>query len=376
MDIYYLSNSSIPSRTANSVHVMKMCQAFFSSGHNVTLFAQEKNDNNDIYEYYGITYKFDLITISRPNIRGIGSFMYARTVRKVIKNKKLPDVFYGRDIYSLRKISGLDKPFIYEAHSIPSTFFHKRMEKRLFKNRNFARLVVISEALKSEYLKQFDTLKQEDIIVAPDGADLPQKSVAIDEVEISSEKDNNLNVGYVGHLYSGRGIELIIELASRIKNLNFHIIGGMDKDIIYWKNKCKHLRNIKFYGFIPNGKLNEYYSKFDIMLAPYQDKVRVAGDKGDTSRWMSPMKIFEYMAYSKAIISSDLPVLREVLKSEYNCILCSHTDVESWEKALLMLSKNEDFRQRLGQNAFKCLSKNYTWNKRVDVVLSNLNADI
>ena len=39
MKILYISKSIIPSRTANSIHVMKMCQAFADNGHEVVLLA-------------------------------------------------------------------------------------------------------------------------------------------------------------------------------------------------------------------------------------------------------------------------------------------------------------------------------------------------
>ena len=42
MKILYISNSIIPSRTANSIHVMKMCQAFADNGHEVILLAPDK----------------------------------------------------------------------------------------------------------------------------------------------------------------------------------------------------------------------------------------------------------------------------------------------------------------------------------------------
>ena len=42
MKILYISKSTIPSRTANSVHVMKMCQAFSDIGHDVVLLAPIK----------------------------------------------------------------------------------------------------------------------------------------------------------------------------------------------------------------------------------------------------------------------------------------------------------------------------------------------
>ena len=59
------------------------------------------------------------------------------------------------------------------------------------------------------------------IQVAHDGAD---------EVKNFNNKvnllgpENHLKVGYVGHLYEGRGIETIIECAKKINNMSFHLL--------------------------------------------------------------------------------------------------------------------------------------------------------
>ena len=37
---------------------------------------------------------------------------------------------------------------------------------------------------------------------------------------------SNFNIGYVGHLYKGRGIELIIDLAKKLPKFSFQIVGG------------------------------------------------------------------------------------------------------------------------------------------------------
>ena len=42
MKIVYISSSTIPSRAANSIHVMKMCQAFANNGYDVVLLAPDK----------------------------------------------------------------------------------------------------------------------------------------------------------------------------------------------------------------------------------------------------------------------------------------------------------------------------------------------
>ena len=59
MKILYISNSIIPSKTANSINVIKMCQAFADNNHEVTLLAPDKKIKHDqiiddIYDYYGV----------------------------------------------------------------------------------------------------------------------------------------------------------------------------------------------------------------------------------------------------------------------------------------------------------------------------------
>ena len=50
MKIAYISKSFIPSRTANSIHVMKMCSALAENGHEVTLLAPNFKNVNLIYD--------------------------------------------------------------------------------------------------------------------------------------------------------------------------------------------------------------------------------------------------------------------------------------------------------------------------------------
>ena len=75
MKIIYISNSIIPSRSANSVHVMKMCQSFASLGHEVILLAPdfcdeyEKNILDD-FSFYNVEKTFKLVKLKVPKIKG------------------------------------------------------------------------------------------------------------------------------------------------------------------------------------------------------------------------------------------------------------------------------------------------------------------
>ena len=75
MKILYISKSIIPSRTANSIHVMKMCQAFADNGHEVVLLAPniknkvEKRCIQISYEYYGVKKNFKIKKLWHPDLK-------------------------------------------------------------------------------------------------------------------------------------------------------------------------------------------------------------------------------------------------------------------------------------------------------------------
>ena len=374
MKILYVSNSRIPSRTANSIHVMKMCQAFSSNGHDVVLLApdikknNEKNINN-IYDFYGVKKNFIIKKLWYPNYIG-GAFFYSIAIFIYLMINNKFNLIYGRFLYGCYVAVLLKKKVIFEEHgSMTNAKRHVLIIfKQLIKNKYFEKLVVISSALKKIYLEK-NYIEENKIKVAHDGADevsdLKSKILLLGDQKV-------LKVGYVGHLYKGRGIEIIIECARQIDGMSFHIVGGNDVDIKYWKNYIKNLElnNVFFYGFVPPKETIMFRNSFDILLAPYANKVAVTEVKGkkqlDTSQFMSPIKIFEYMSHKKAIIASDLSVIREVLNDK-NSILVEYNNVKLWINSLNRL-KDINLRNDIASNAFNDF-KNYTWKKRASLVL-------
>jgi glycosyltransferase involved in cell wall biosynthesis len=183
-----------------------------------------------------------------------------------------------------------------------------------------------------------------------------------------------LKVGYVGHLYQGRGIDLLIELARRCPWLHMHIVGGEPEDVLHWKEASRDLHNVTLHGYVKPAETVDYRRMCDVLAAPYQQVVKVAGNQVDTSKWMSPLKIFEYMATGKAIVCSDLPVLREVLTDGENALLCKADDVDAWCAAMERLRGDVDLRLLLGERAYRDYVENYTWEQRAARLLSVFGA--
>ncbi len=369
MKILYISKSIIPSRTANSIHVMKMCQALSDNGHNVVLLAPDvkkkyEKEIDNIYEYYGVRKNFEIKKLWHPdNIAG--ALLYTLAIFFYLTVNKKFNLVYGRFLHGCYIAALLKKKVIFETHEI---IFKKKNHKlvvfkKLIKNKYFKKLIVISQALKNIYLDN-RCLNESMIQVAHDGSD--EVINFNSKIELLGSKDQ-LKVGYVGHLYKGRGIDTIIKCAREINDMTFHIVGGLNKDIEYWKNYIKslNLSNIFFYGFVSPKETLKYRNAFDIVLAPYEKRVSVEG-LGDTSKFMSPLKIIEYMSHKKPIIVSDLPVIREVL-NEKNSILVECEDINLWINSIKKL-KNKKIRESIGNQALIDFS-NYSWKNRALLVI-------
>ena len=151
MKIIYLSTSTVPSKSANSIHVMKMCQAFAKGGHDVTLITQKKAKTEFIsdYEYYGVQPLFKIKKYRSLLKRGSLYITALQATLFSLKNR--PDIVYGRNIFGCLLSSFLGIPTIVELHQPPEEVgigIGKYFLKLLVSLKNLKKIVVISEALK------------------------------------------------------------------------------------------------------------------------------------------------------------------------------------------------------------------------------------
>ncbi|MFF7249708.1 glycosyltransferase family 4 protein [Embleya sp. NPDC008237] len=369
MRIAYLHGGSIPSYWANNVHVMRMCDAFASAGHDITLYAAPGTyPADDAYAYYGVRHRFPIRTVAAPDHSPAGYRQRAERVRESLIRDGVPDLIFGRDPYCLAVAADV-APFVYEVHQIRTDLSPPETEQRLLAEPRLARVVVITHALAQDLCATYPQLDPAAVLVAPDCADPPRP--ATEPVRLPG-RAGVPRVGYVGHLYDGRGIDLILDLAERLPGLDFHLVGGTPEDRDRWEQPCA-LANVYFHGHRPPAELPGYFPQFDVVLAPYEEKVYLTGRLGETGRWTSPMKLFEYMSHGRAIVVSDLPVLHEVMTDRVNCLIRPPADPPAWADAVLELVGDDELRRSLGDEARRQVLDRYTWRRRADVVLAGLD---
>jgi len=372
MKIAYLSNSTIVSRTANSIHVMKMCQALASHGHEIELLAPDRKGEYeptglDPFQYYGVAPVFAIRRIPLlPVIKG-KAYLYGMLAALRARLRQA-DVVYARHIQGAFFAMLLGCRVILECH-IPVAYRGRAAEwffRRIICSKGFEQVVVITEALKKEYLRNYPSLEGK-IFVAPDGADC--ESGAIRPMEYD-ESPGRLQVGYVGNLYRGKGMELIAEISRHCPWADFRVVGGLPEDLQRWQNECAGIRNLFFHGYVPHADTARFLKAFDVALLPNQAFVASHGTgRNNMSEWTSPLKLFEYMAAGKAIVASDLPVLREVLTDGGNALLRHPESVASWVEALQLLNADDGLRVRIGDQARLDFLRHYSWFARAGKIM-------
>jgi glycosyltransferase involved in cell wall biosynthesis len=372
MRILYLSLSYVPSRRASSVQVMRMCAALAAAGHEVTLVAKENREGagqggapQGDHAFYGVPRGFALKKLLRPKRRGGGLVFSAAMAAELVSARRegRVDLVYSRDLLGAWMAAKAGMRVLFEAHSLPGTAFQKRLWRSLMESPKLVRLVVISEALRKDAVAEGLVPARGSLVVAHDAADEPGA--------VAARAGECERIGYVGSLYPGRGIEVIFALAQRLPKLSFDIIGGSEQDLARWRPELPG--NATLHGFVAPAELAARYASLDVVLMPYA-RSGVGGPLAavDTSRWCSPMKMFEYMASGAPIVSSDLPVLQEVLRHDHNALIAPIDDLDAWQRAIERLAAEPATRQRLAAQALADLRAHYTWPARAAAVLRDL----
>tara|TARA_B100000242_G_scaffold294391_1_gene277100 strand:+ start:14928 stop:16043 length:1116 start_codon:yes stop_codon:yes gene_type:complete len=361
----------MPSRTANSIHVINQCIGFCQAGYEVTLYSirhKKSTKESDIKKYYGVKNKkltiSSLYTFISIGLNIINTLYFLGNIKKIKNN----DLIISRNLYASFVINiFLRKKSIYETHQLELGF--KGFLQKLILNSSISKTVVISKSLK-EILESKNRIKIKNCYVLHDAAPKGNKIKSINLKRKTLQKitslklDNYLFIcGYFGHLYKGRGIEIINSLANHFPKYLFLIFGGNQKDIEERRRSNKH-DNLIYMGYVKNHEARRLMCCMDSLLMPYQNKVSIGKRNSDTSRWMSPMKMFEYLSSGVPIFSSNLPVLREILINNFNSILVSPEDENEWIEKLTLLETNKSLLKKISKNAFSEYKKFHTWEKR------------
>lgn len=354
MKFLFLTDSLIPSTRASALHVRRLIPHLFKRFDHPILLSQK--GQGSWVEFKNINHQ----VLGNTQVKG-GLWLLIFRFKRVLRSIK-PDLVYSR--FTLLPLIIKDTPYVLELHDDAwnKSKMHNKAIKKAVEDPNCLGFISITESIKFDLVQAYPSLAKKCKVV-PDAAELAPE----DYQPIFQEK-HNLKIAYLGSFHEGKGLEMVLSMAAKLLEHEFHIIGGSPSEIEVIKPRAS--RNIKFFGFVEQSEIWKLMQDIDICLLPNQEVVKT-GKKSDIGKYTSPLKMFEYMSYSKPIVASDLPVLKEILTEE-SAVFASPSETGEWVQAVRSL-ESRDRREVLGDKALEIFKENYTWEKRANHIFEFIN---
>lgn len=376
MKIALITNSRIPSLTANSIQAMKVAQALMQLDHQVRIFAPAETEpatGETLLTHYGLRLTPDLELLpSNPRLKRLDFVVRAQNAAEKFGADLIYTWLPQSAVFALMR----NDPVVLEMHADVAGRMGAWWLRRFWNARGNKVMTVTTSALRKA-LERSTNLKfpNEALIVAPNGVELERYAGLPSPVEARRQLDlpEGPTVGFTGHIYPGRGADLLFELAQQMPQVNFLWVGGTPELVEFWRGKLNaaDMTNVTMTGFVQHEHIPLYQAAADVLLMPYSRSISASSGQ-DIAEVINPMKMFEYMAAGRAIVSADLPSIREVL-NEGSSVLCEPGDIDNWRLEIESLLADEPRRLALGAQACKDVAR-LTWVKREEMVMERVVA--
>jgi len=222
-----------------------------------------------------------------------------------------------------------------------------------------ADIVFASSSKIKERLEKISGRK--DIIFLPNGVDYEHFSTPT-AIPDELAKLPGPKVAYTGSINKKVDLELLLTIAEKLPDTQFIMIGPigeLDASGHLHLLQVKRTKNIHLLGEKQIDEIPAYMQHVDINVMIY---------KSDESTWASsgyPLKLHEYLAVGKPIVSADIDAVRE-----FASVLKIAKTPSQWVELLTQELQATPDEQSVGSR--KKISKSNTWNSRVDTILDKI----
>jgi glycosyltransferase involved in cell wall biosynthesis len=235
------------------------------------------------------------------------------------------------------------------------------------------KIIPITQGLKELIQKNYE-VKANKLAVIESGSNLDLfKPMDIEYCQNLLNLDHEYNyVGFLGTFFKYQGIDTLIDSAQEIilkaHKIKFLMVGdGVMSSEWIKKTKRLGLSNYFIYtGQAPYKMVPYYINAMTICVAPF------TANRGEAS----PLKLFDYFACGRPVISSDIPSIHQVLINSKAVRMVPPDNPVALSAAIIDLLNDKDKQRILGNNGRKFVISKYSWEAKVKLLMKNLEDDI
>lgn len=174
---------------------------------------------------------------------------------------------------------------------------------------------------------------------------------------------------FTGSHYEDNGSSLLIDIAKRLKVRNIVLKILVTNRFVSKKFEVRFMQEI-YDNNLDNIKVINSVPSSDLMILLNQATIAIAPNLRIRKQEIAiPTKLFEYMAASLPIVSSDLPYQKELITRHKIGLLAQPEDPDSFVEAIDKLYKDKHLAAKLGRNGRIAFEENYTWESRLPFLI-------
>lgn len=371
-----VANARMPSQRAQSLQVAQVAASFARAGLPTTLLHALRRDTAPIEDSERVWDFYAVPKGARADLRGAAcrdfidavprrwQYLPARWQELSFAGnaaRLLEDDFAGarvisREIEVARLLVSHGRGGVFlELHRVPAGRLRRRW--LLEAARGVAGVVAISGGVRADLIEL--GLADESIVVAHDGfeperfARLPSRAEAREALGLDADRQV---VVYTGGLLAWKGVDILVQAARRLPAVQFVIVGGMNADVEALAPAARAAGNVRLDGFKNPTRVPLYLAAADVGAVPNRSRPAIS------SRYTSPLKIFEAMAVGLPLVVSDLFSMRDVLDPDQAEFVAAD-DAEALAAGLARVLGDDDLRRGLAQR-IRGSAAQATWDGR------------
>jgi glycosyltransferase involved in cell wall biosynthesis len=178
---------------------------------------------------------------------------------------------------------------------------------------------------------------------------------------------------YIGSLSKWHGVKDLIYIATKLEeDFRFLMVGNNLEELMKDAEENGVLFKFIFAGFVKHEDIPQYIFAADVAIAPFNPKeFKMMGEYGF---YFSPVKIFEYMACGKPIVTSDIEIVRDIIIENECGLLAEPGDINSFVSQINKLFINKRLMDKLGENGRKAVIKKYSWDNVAVTISTQLQS--
>lgn len=381
MNILYLGTTQqFSASNAGFTHTYNFARSVKDLGHNIyIIFKPDKPENlgkkivyNDIpihLEHFELEPTMPDLLFNSPKLIKCNT-----KIRKWVKDYDIDIIHERMEVPGgfatyHNKFTGF--PFLLEANDaflfdtstmnkLDRILYKKQLGNRKKQLNSCARVLTQTEILKSIFA--LDTKVPIDVV--PNAAD-PKMFDPNIEPKLKFDQNSKV-IGFAGANRKWHGVEDLLKafklVKTKLPKTKLLLIG---KDL----DELDDGNSINSPGAIQYTEMPAYLAGCDVLAAPFNTKYDERRVKyfQKFGMWWSPLKIFEYMAMGKPVVSSKVGVIGEYIDGAG--LTYREGDVKDLAQKLLKLLADDDLVKKLGKNGRQKVLREYNWENQAKKII-------